>query len=641
MSWGEARPVAELTASELARGGVAFRAGDDLYRTTGEHLSKGGMGEVYLVERRRGGEIEPCVGKIFHHEYLYQLRTDEVTRGDHERNLRAMTDIRALHHPNLLPTYLSEHIADNHLMITPRKGHTLLGMVAQDDVPVRRRVELWLQAAQGLRALHDAGYLHRDFTLRNILVSKDRRRAYLFDFDLAISLAEVADQTYKQHYKGRLFGSPGYSVPPEILEPTLMDARIGPALDVYAAGGALFGLFTDQLPYGDTQDMWGLLLRISDGVVIDGDSQIAYPSTVPRPLRPIIDRCLERDPRHRYATIGELIGAVEQVLDGLDAFDAPRDSLRNTLRYGYGVADSAARLRQVHAARRDPDVALGDLELADAALSKYGYQIQRSLGRMNGSPLYVAAPVPMLLASGEFPDANTYPKVVTAVDLRGVDDEERFLDLWLGGYLPLLRRVRQGLLTPLFRAVHDEDSRLFLLFSEYVDNARFGTDLDEFDLSPEEALALGYLVSLQVTTLHRAGLAHNNISASSLLLKGVRDGQRAEPAMIGLVNPSFEPAAKVEDARRLCGLFVDWLSPARIASLESGAREQLLGLRALLQEQARGDQPAPTADELAGLMAGGLAVHDPNFAVLAQHAGDLHAYALLVVQHRLYNRLFA
>ena len=160
---------------------------------------------------------------MFHSSYLHQLRTDEVTRRDHHNNLAAMARIAALEHPNILPTYVSAPIADNYLFVTPRMGVTLLEAIAKHNLTPRARTKLLVQALEGLSTLHAARLIHRDFTLRNILVDDGANVAYLFDFDLAMSLDDVANQTYRSYYKGRIFGSPGWSVAPETIDQALMD----------------------------------------------------------------------------------------------------------------------------------------------------------------------------------------------------------------------------------------------------------------------------------------------------------------------------------------------------------------------------------------------------------------------------------
>jgi len=248
----------------------------------------------------------------------------------------------------------------------------------------------------------------------------------------------------------------------------------------------------------------------------------------------------------------------------------------------------------------------------------------------------------MLLESGEFPDANTYPKIITALDLSAVDDAEQVVDLWLGGFLPILRSVRQGMLTALFRATYDRDNNLLLLFSEYVDDPRFGSDLGDFELSVEEALGLGYLVARQVRSLHQRGLAHNNVNAAALMLKGVPNGQRVEPAMLGLVEPSFAPSALTNDVRNLAALCLEWLRPSRVAATEPRVRQRLSGMRDYLQEvvAASGSGTHSNMEDLVSALGAGIGALDPNFSILATYGGNLIDYALLLIQHRLYARLW-
>src|SRR5215216_6291529 len=94
-SWVETTTVASLRAEDLATRGIVFRYGRHLYHTTGAKLSQGGMGAVFDMERRLDGTgpAEQVVGKTFHANYLFQLRTDEVTRRDYATNLQAMARI--------------------------------------------------------------------------------------------------------------------------------------------------------------------------------------------------------------------------------------------------------------------------------------------------------------------------------------------------------------------------------------------------------------------------------------------------------------------------------------------------------------------------------------------------------------------
>lgn len=644
--WTESLSMLDVRAQDLSREGVVFRHEQHLYRTTGKHLSHGGMGAVFMMERRPadGSSTEEVVGKVFHAQYLYHLRKDEITRRDHQTTLEAIRRITRLGHPNLLPMYISAAIADNHLMVSPRKADTLLGVVSKGTLSPRHRVRLLVQALDGLRALHEQRLIHRDFTLRNVLVDAAAEHTYLFDFDLALNLDDVIGVSYGAHYQGRIFGSPGYSVPPEIVDQSLMECAITPRLDIYAIGGALFGLFTDRSPHGRTDDMWGLLMRIGAGVVLGGVSHIEYPPEVPEVLYPIIERCLERDPGRRFGSVGLVIHELEGILDALDDYEPPIPErlppVHETLVSVPGETPWD-HLRALQGSKTGRSITPAFVDLVTSGLARYGYRIERSLGRLLERPIFLATPLPELVASGQFPDANIYPKIVTVVNLSVVANAQEQLDLWFGRYLPVLKSVRQGIFTTLHKIHYDEYTGQLFLFSEFVDAPRFGTDLEGKDLTLIEALGLGFLIVRQVGQLHEQGLAHNNVTAGSLLFKGVAQTRLVLPSMAGLVQPSTAPEAIQDDVRRLAGMVMSWIRPERIEAADPRLRARLDELRARLGGMAFAEQTAPPGiDELFALVANTLSAVDHNFRVLREHRGDLQDYLLLRVSHLLYGRLW-
>ena len=642
MNWTENQSVSKMRADDLRREGIVFRHGAHLYRTTGRHLSHGGMGSVSVMERQSdSGAVEAIVGKVFHAQYLYQLRTDDVARRDYQTTLSALEAIRRIEHPNLLPLYVSERLVDNHLMISPRMADTLLEVVARGDSSPRHRVRLLLQALEGLYTLHENRLIHRDFTLRNILVDAAGQRACLFDFDLALRLDDVASTTYGAHYQGRIFGSPGFSVAPELVDDVLGARAITPRLDIYAIGGALFRMFSDSNPHGPTDDMWGLLMRIGAGVVFNGISHITYPDALPSPLRPIIERCLERDPGNRYGSVRLVMSELERCLDALDDHEPAGPSFDVLDTVVPQAQERQRRLRSLPGASKLPNITPGFFDLLATALERYGYRIERGLGQIRNRSIFLAAPIPELVASGQFPYANTYPKIVTAVNLNLAPDAQAALELWFGKYLPVLESVRQGLFTSLYKAIYDEFTGYLLLFSEFVDDPRFGTDLAQHDLSLVEAFGLSFLLVRQVAELHEHGLAHNNVSAASLMFKGVRDSRLVLPSMAGLVEPTTDKGAIHGDIRQMAGLVLSWLRPGRVEATTQEVRPQLEDLRARLASIAFNEQATPPGvDELFARVANALSAVDHNFRVLRENRGDLQDYVLLQLGHRLYHRLW-
>jgi serine/threonine protein kinase len=640
VDWAETTSIGTLRSDDLARDGLVFRYNRYVYRTNGVHISNGGMGTVYELLRRddQTGVEERVVGKVFHSNYLFQLRTDEVTRRDHHNNLAAMARIAAIEHPNILPTYVSAPIADNYLFVTPRMGMTLLEAIGKHNLTPRARCKLLVQALEGLSNLHAARLVHRDFTLRNILVDEGANVAYLFDFDLAMSLDDIGTQTYRTYYKGRIFGSPGWSVAPETIDQALMDSPINTSLDIYAIGGALHGLFTEQLLYGAADDMWALLIRIAEGVVVGGRSKVFYPDGFPTVLRSVIEGCLERDPAQRFQSVGAVVQELKGMLREL-ADESPRRSMRR-------IATSVEEEKQkavdhVINATPDPSITTDVVKAAEFAVWEWGYSVDRSLGRVRGHPIFLASPRSDLVHSGGFPDANIFPKLVTVIDLTKVPDPRQFVENWQRYFWPILKRVRQGLLTSLHKVIYDANTGSLLLFSEYVDDPRFGERIAEVDLHVDGALALGFLVIRQVAALHEHGMAHNNISPSALLFKGVPATRMVIPAMVGLVDPAMGTEAMSGDVRALAGMILQWLRPNRIASLNVRIKPLFDNLRTKLSTYAFDKQAAaPSIDELLAEISNSLALVDFNFSVLRDSGGDLQEYALLLISLRLYHLLW-
>jgi serine/threonine protein kinase len=638
--WDETTSIGTLRSDDLGKPDVIFRYNHFLYRTLGTHLANGGMGTVYELERRddETGVVEPVVGKVFHSNYLYQLRTDEVTRRDHHNNLAAMARIAAIEHPNILPTYVSAPVADNYLFVTPRMGMTLLEAIAKHNLTPRARTKLLVQALEGLATLHAARLVHRDFTLRNILVDQGANVAYLFDFDLAMSLDDLGTQTYRNYYKGRIFGSPGWSVAPETIDQALMDSPINTSLDIYAIGGALHGLFTEQLLYGEAGDMWALLLRIAEGVVVGGRSKVFYPEDFPAVLRPVIEGCLERDPQSRFSSVQAVVQELRGILRELPD-ETRRESKR---RLETNVEDEKARaIAAVTETTGDPSITSQVIASAEAAVWEWGYSIERSLGRVRGNPIFLAHPRQDLIQSGQFPDANIFPKLVTVIDLTKIADPREYVENWQRYFWPILKRVRQGLLTSLHKVIYDAKTSTLLLFSEYVDEPRFGDRIAEFDLNVDGALALGFLVIRQVAALHEHGMAHNNISPGALLFKNVQATRTVVPAMVGLVDPAMGSEAMSGDCRQLSGMVLTWLRPGRIAALHPNIKPMFEALRTKLSGWAFDKTvQAPTIDQLMALTSDALALVDYNFSVLRDSGGDLQEYALLLISLRLYHVLW-
>jgi eukaryotic-like serine/threonine-protein kinase len=114
-----------------------------------------------------------------------------------------------------------------------------------------QKVELLAQAAEGLAAVHTAGFIHHDINPRNFLVNRDQE-VKLIDFGLAVP------NTPAFRRPGNRTGTVQYMAP-ELLRREPIDERI----DVFAFGVLAFEFLTDRLPYDATNTTAMMLQRIN------------------------------------------------------------------------------------------------------------------------------------------------------------------------------------------------------------------------------------------------------------------------------------------------------------------------------------------------------------------------------------------
>ncbi|MCC7534888.1 MAG: protein kinase, partial [Deltaproteobacteria bacterium] len=169
-------------------------------------------------------------------------------------------------------------------------------------------------ACRGLHAAHELcdeqgeslHVVHRDVTIRNVLVGYDGRVSVL-DF----GIARAADQIHETR-TGVVKGTLTYMSPEQIRRKAI-DRRS----DVWSVGIVLWEMLTGRSLFRRRTDL-DALVAIERGQ-IPKPSQIA--AQVPPELDDIALRALERDRDARWATAAELADALDHVLAGLP--DAP------------------------------------------------------------------------------------------------------------------------------------------------------------------------------------------------------------------------------------------------------------------------------------------------------------------------------
>lgn len=253
--------------------------------TVGSRLGSGGMGVVYEATDHE-------------HNTTVALKVlSEASPGGIYRLKQEFRALANLVHPNLV--VLHELFYDGNLWFFTMDlvvGKPLIDHLNVDyDLDQIRRV--FLELAEGIGAIHDAGKLHRDLKPHNVLVTP-RGHVTILDFGL-VSDQEVGGVGQTILTDG-LSGTPTYMAPEQAgLKPSL------PASDWYAFGAMLFEALTGRPPFEDEARQ-----------VVERKQSEAAPSPcsvspgIPKDLDELCQGLLQRDPENRpgYNEIVKVLG---------------------------------------------------------------------------------------------------------------------------------------------------------------------------------------------------------------------------------------------------------------------------------------------------------------------------------------------
>ncbi len=177
-------------------------------------------------------------------------------------------------------------------------GHFEHQIRERGKIPETEMLPLAIEVAQGLKAAHAAGLIHRDVKPGNILLDAEGH-AKLVDFGLALVTQGGKAQA------AELWATP-YYVPPETIEGDPEDFRS----DIYAFGATLYHALAGVPSCGEESMSTDRLRMAKQKVVPLG---VADPSLSAGTCR-IVERAMAYDPKRRFSSYEEMIGMLEVAL---------------------------------------------------------------------------------------------------------------------------------------------------------------------------------------------------------------------------------------------------------------------------------------------------------------------------------------
>ena len=276
--------------------GRALRIGDRVgsFRLVGQ-LGEGGMGLVFAAEHETIGKRAAVKVLLPQHS----ANPEFVRRFFNEA--RAVTQLR---HPGLIDVYdFGQHeLGCAYLVMELLDGESLAARLARErPLPNELIVELALQSADVLAAVHRRGIIHRDLKPDNLFLVPDPLMALgvrVKVLDFGIAKLTDADTRAARTRTGALLGTPAYMAPEQCRGLPEIDRRA----DLYSLGCILYEMAAGRPPF------------LGEGL---GDVLAAHIYESPPPLwelapqlspalAAVIARAMAKKPDERYSSAEEL-----------------------------------------------------------------------------------------------------------------------------------------------------------------------------------------------------------------------------------------------------------------------------------------------------------------------------------------------
>jgi hypothetical protein len=258
-------------------------------------LGSGGMGAVYLAERR-DGEIEQKVA-------IKLLRADADRPAWRDRFLRERQLLAYLNHSSIARLLDAGHTNDGrpYLVMEHVNGIAIDAYAA--PLNLHAQLRLFLLVCDGVAHAHRHLIIHRDLKPSNILVDSSGHPK-LLDFGIARLLDAPADETRTVE---RLL-TPNYASPEQLRGDVQTTAT-----DIYSLGAVLHKLLTGMSPRELPSQ------APATNQPITGQTSITAPSRLnpklPRDIDHILRKSLRHEPEERYVSVDAFANDVRAFLE--------------------------------------------------------------------------------------------------------------------------------------------------------------------------------------------------------------------------------------------------------------------------------------------------------------------------------------
>jgi serine/threonine-protein kinase len=208
---------------------------------------------------------------------------------------------RRFNHRNVIRLYdLGAHGEYRYITMELLTGDSLRNLMSGAAMNFWTRLDLLIQACNGLQCVHEQGVIHRDIKPENFFVT-DEGTLKVTDFGIAKRRSAGRAITMA----GMMAGTPQYMAPEQINN----FGAVTHLADLYSLGCIAYELFTGTLPF-EHEEMVALLTMHMNQVP---EPPRARNREVPADLEAVIMRLLDKNPAQRFQSCRALAAALANI----------------------------------------------------------------------------------------------------------------------------------------------------------------------------------------------------------------------------------------------------------------------------------------------------------------------------------------